>query len=687
MTNHRKSFAALLTVACLTSIGIIAAALSFIFFSNLRSIIYRQIENNTRQSVSLLQSMVVAKIQNAKDLLQHTAISMRQLFKQNAVSPEHMTVYFKEIIAAAPDILSIYYTNNKLWNEEGGYMAVFPAWDIPAGWKNTQRPWFINAKNAGGEVAFTDPYLDMFSSTYIVTLSMTLFSDAGEDIGVVADDLSVTGLNTLFESKRIMPQQETYLINKEGLFITHSNIALVMQGNLFDTPALSSYRNQIVSQSASAFAHIDKRIFIYAADIPGTNWFLVSTMPVSAIYADVNRLILKVAFIALGFLALAAAGAIVVTNRVLTMPIKKIEQTAESLAQLDFTVEIQHTREDEIGNMQIALLKIRDSLRTSMNELKDHLSKTTADKTRLDTVIMESTGALEVISDNMDTLQNKVTSQTDAVMMTSDASAEIFEYIDHLKDAVKEQADRINESTKAIADLVDHIESIRSVVLNTEKTTDTLSASSETGHKMLLKLSNELKHIQEQSRTLQSANKTIADIAGQTNILAMNAAIEAAHAGELGKGFAVVAGEIRKLAELSSKESDSISAEIQKMGQAIEQISAVSQATVAAMDTMFKEIQSMNASFGTVNQAVERQSTDGSEILEALKSIQDTSDKVQEGTGVIFKRSHSIHVELQKLQALSSDVTKVVEDVRLASKSITNFLENAKELGADTKKI
>ncbi|MDR0561870.1 MAG: methyl-accepting chemotaxis protein [Spirochaetaceae bacterium] len=687
MTNHRKSFAALLTVACLTSIGIIAAALSFIFFSNLRSIIYRQIENNTRQSVSLLQSMVVAKIQNAKDLLQHTAISMRQLFKQNAVSPEHMTVYFKEIIAAAPDILSIYYTNNKLWNEEEGYMAVFPAWDIPAGWKNTQRPWFINAKNAGGEVAFTDPYLDMFSSTYIVTLSMTLFSDAGEDIGVVADDLSVTGLNTLFESKRIMPQQETYLINKEGLFITHSNIALVMQGNLFDTPALSSYRNQIVSQSASAFAHIDKRIFIYAADIPGTNWFLVSTMPVSAIYADVNRLILKVAFIALGFLALAAAGAIVVTNRVLTIPIKKIEQTAESLAQLDFTVEIQHTREDEIGNMQIALLKIRDSLRTSMNELKDHLSKTTADKTRLDTVIMESTGALEVISDNMDTLQNKVTSQTDAVMMTSDASAEIFEYIDHLKDAVKEQADRINESTKAIADLVDHIESIRSVVLNTEKTTDTLSASSETGHKMLLKLSNELKHIQEQSRTLQSANKTIADIAGQTNILAMNAAIEAAHAGELGKGFAVVAGEIRKLAELSSKESDSISAEIQKMGQAIEQISAVSQATVAAMDTMFKEIQSMNASFGTVNQAVERQSTDGSEILEALKSIQDTSDKVQEGTGVIFKRSHSIHVELQKLQALSSDVTKVVEDVRLASKSITNFLENAKELGADTKKI
>ena len=160
----------------------------------------------------------------------------------------------------------------------------------------------------------------------------------------------------------------------------------------------------------------------------------------------------------------------------------------------------------------------------------------------------------------------------------------------------------------------------------------------------------------------------------------MNAAIEAAHAGESGKGFAVVAAEIRKLAELSGKESESISIEIKNMEKAIDQISAVSKDTVESMDTIFQEIKAMDTSFGTVNNAVEEQTAGGAQILTALKTIQDMTMQVQAEAGVIFERSNTIHQELTKLHAISEDVTGNINEVRDASRSISSFLQSAKEI-------
>ena len=274
-------------------------------------------------------------------------------------------------------------------------------------------------------------------------------------------------------------------------------------------------------------------------------------------------------------------------------PIQEIEHVADALADKDFTVNIQKFRKDQIGNMQRALLKIRDNLQIAMEELREHIAQMTRNSNRLNTVIAESSDALAVITNSMDAIQNKADSQMRSVDHTSASIAEIAGYIGSLDQAVKTQSVRISESSAAIEQLIASNNSIRLVVAGTSKTTDTLSNSSGAGHKMLLQLAEELKRIEEQSVALQTANKTIADIAGQTNILAMNAAIEAAHAGETGKGFAVVAGEIRKLAELSGKESGAVSGEIKKMEQAIARIGAVSQETVRAMDMIFTEIQTM----------------------------------------------------------------------------------------------
>jgi len=326
------------------------------------------------------------------------------------------------------------------------------------------------------------------------------------------------------------------------------------------------------------------------------------------------------------------------------------------------------------------LIKIRDSLKAAIDSLNKNLQKITGNSERLNAVIAESSDALEVITANMEKMKLDTESQTHSVMETSGAIDNIVGSIDSLNGAVYAQATHITESSAAIEQMVAHIDSIRQVAGNAGKTADTISESSSEGQTKLLKLVDEINGIHQQSQMLQNANKTIADIAAQTNILAMNAAIEAAHAGEAGKGFAVVASEIRKLAELSAQESDGISAEIKKIEQRITQISAVSSDTVKSMETMFTEIKALDQSFGVMNNAVEEQSAGGSQILSALRALQDITGKVKEGTDNIHHQSGAIQKAATTLESISQKVAQQAIEVNTASGKITAHLENAKEL-------
>ena len=392
-----------------------------------------------------------------------------------------------------------------------------------------------------------------------------------------------------------------------------------------------------------------------------------------------GRLVIMMVMVILAGMGLAVALSTIIAGFI-TRPILELEKIAAALANMDFDVDIDKFNNDEIGNMQRALMQIRDSLHRAINELNNHLLKMAATGKQLNKVIAESSDSLKVITGNMDVMESETDAQMESVSHTSKAIEEIVGSIDSLNNAVYTQAEHIGESSAAIEQMVANIGSIRTVVSKVDKTTDALGSSSSTGHSMLFKLAEEVARMHEQSATLQNANKTIADIAGQTNILAMNAAIEAAHAGESGKGFAVVAQEIRKLAELAGKESEGISAEIRKMEQAIERIGTVSQETVAAMDTIFTEIKALDDSFAVVNNAVDKQAAGGGQILMALETIQDMTGQVREGTETIRRQSGSIHEDMEKLRRTSEEVSNRAREVRRAGKSIALFLEQAKTI-------
>jgi methyl-accepting chemotaxis protein len=364
----------------------------------------------------------------------------------------------------------------------------------------------------------------------------------------------------------------------------------------------------------------------------------------------------------------------------LIKPIKKIVGIGHTLAEMHFDIEISIDRKDEIGDIERSLNTIRNELKkTLMAITNEHMGQKNISN-NLNISIQESSNGLEIITGNMDSVQTKTDNQMQLVERTSGSLEEIIGHIRSLEGAVDTQWHNISRSSETIEFMVKDIEGVRDIVYRANESTINLSKSSDTGSKTLNNLNKELTHIVEQSSFLEEANAALVNIASQTNILAMNAAIEAARAGEAGKGFAVVAGEIRQLAESSNKESASISNEIKNMREAIETIRKVSSETVETMGSMFTEITEMHGSFGKVMTAMDAQTSNGTQILTALKTLMETTDQVKNSSVEIRKESDSIDDTVKDLKDISKDVQDSVHNVQNACFKIADSLSLAKKI-------
>ncbi|MCL2793323.1 MAG: methyl-accepting chemotaxis protein [Spirochaetaceae bacterium] len=679
MLNFKKSsFAFKFTLFILSIIIITAGALSVVFFYNLYSISYTLARINVEKSIGNLRDNISSSLEKYADMLDNVGHGISVLYDQGPIPVEDLRSYFGRVTTNLPEVGLLYFANNIKWTLSGGYWVSSPEWTPAETWDQTGRPWFINAKAAGGAIAFSDPYLDAFTGDIIISISRTVFDGQRRDIGVVAADILVTKLNAEVTRTLIFQGQRLYLLNRAGLYITHADPNKVMKENFFRETNLEEYFNDVITSDTY---HVQVgNIDFFAAEIPGADWFLVSITPRASIFAETNKLIFRMLILCILVFIVAVGVSGIFTYFMLTRPLGEMQQVAGSLAKMDFAIGFQKIRNDEIGETQRALIQIRDSLKKSIDEINGHLAKATEGSKQLNKVIVESSQSLGVITSNMEVTLSESDTQLESVAQTSDSITKIVKSIDHLEGAVVTQASHITKSASLIEDMVSNIGSIRSIVGEVSETTDVLSKSSASGHSMLIKLTEEVKQLHEQSAMLQAANKTIANIAAKTNLLSMNAAIEAAHAGETGRGFAVVADEVRKLADLAGKESKGISEEIKKMGEGIARITNVTEETVQSMNIIFNEIKAVDAAFIEVNSAVEKQASGGSNILSALKSIQEMTDNVRTGSEDIHEQSSSISNEMQKLQRISENVTKRVHEVNDASKQITSFLDSAKEM-------
>ena len=264
--------------------------------------------------------------------------------------------------------------------------------------------------------------------------------------------------------------------------------------------------------------------------------------------------------------------------------------------------------------------------------------------------------------------------------MTAQSVNEISSNINSLEGMIERQAVGVSQASSAIEQMMGNIGSVdRSVDIMADSFGE-LFENTNVGIQRQEVVSQKIKDIEKQSENLQNANEIISAIAGQTNLLAINAAIEAAHAGDSGKGFSVVADEIKKLSESSSQESNKINEQLREITSSI---SGVVQASIESMEAFSKVstlINSTNEMVISIKRAMNEQNAGSKQIFDALHTMNNNTSEVRDAGR---KMSQENHVVLDKIRNLQ----QVTESMQRAMALITEETSKINATGNELKEV
>jgi len=357
--------------------------------------------------------------------------------------------------------------------------------------------------------------------------------------------------------------------------------------------------------------------------------------------------------------------------------LRPLRSTVDTLKEIsrgegDLTKRIKVTGDGEIGEMvhyfnltldkmQNVIIKIKDQAATLANIGYDLSSN------------METTAmAVSQIAANVQSVRDRSSGRDTTVAGTYSTVEQITDGIGELNGHIERQSATIAESSSAIEAMIANIQSVTHMLAQNAVNVKTLRESSEEGRESMRAVSENIREIARESEGLLEINAVMGNIATQTNLLSMNAAIEAAHAGEAGRGFAVVADEIRKLAENSGKQSKMIKAVLKKMKESIDGITLSIQAVLGKFEVIDDSVKTVVDHEELILGTMEEQGQGSKLVLEAVGKVNAITRQVSDGSGKMLNGSKEVVQE-------SRNVEKTMQEINAA---MNGMVEGARQINA-----
>ena len=539
-----------------------------------------------------------------------------------------------------------------------------------------------------GKLFFSAPYPSHKDGSLVCTIAAPIYAKDKTIIGTIATVYDGLKIYETIRNIKIGETGEVYILDKDGVTIADHNVALIYsQENTYlrsrsdkkleSAGAFERKAVQSTSAGNGSYEYEGAMRDAAYAKIPTTGWTIIA-----ADYRQKYMGTIKLVIIIDTVLVCLVVCVIFGVSSGLS---KSLQKTADALKEIaqgtgDLTVSLPVKGKDELTDISRYFNETIGKIAGAIRSIETNTSDMEVIGVNLADNMLETASAIRQITATTETVKEKMINQAASVTETASTVEEIIRTIKQLNGSIEMQVGSVAQSSSSIEQMVANIASISQTLGKTEQIIKNFVSATGDGKATLVTSNTVTQKIAEESGSLMEASNVIQHIASQTNLLAMNAAIEAAHAGEAGKGFAVVADEIRKLSEDSAMQGKTITATLKSLTAEIETLSASSKIVEEKFNVIFELAEQGKSMSDLLTAAMKEQEHGSKEILSAIKNINTVTTEVQAGSEQMLKGGEGAVQEMHMLDELTRTITASMNEMAAGAVQINNSVQEVNEM-------